>query len=290
TILIRILLYTTLATGWNLIGGFGGQISLGHAAFLGAGAYTLAFLSKQWDVPLWMGLGAGGVVATILSLGVGALCFRLRGPYFMLVTLAMAEMLREIATNWKPITNGASGLTVKPLFTDSGNAPYYWLALALASAAVTVTYLITRSKMGYQLVAMREDEDAAESIGIDTARLKLQTLAISACFVGIAGAFYGSYVAFIGPDSVLGVNSSIEMIVVSIVGGAGTIPGPILGAVVLGGLYEFFRLTFKEAYLVVYGASLAAVVFFIPGGLAGEAGRLWRYLMRRRRRSGNVAS
>jgi branched-chain amino acid transport system permease protein len=289
-ILIRVLLYATLASSWNLIGGYGGQISLGHAAFLGTGAYTLAILSERWDVPLWLGLGAGGVVATVLSLGIGALCFRLRGPYFMLATLALAEVLREITSNWRPLTKGVSGMTVSPLFPGAGNAPYYWLMLLMAVATVTVIYLISRSRLGYQLVALREDEDAAESIGVDTGKLKLQALAVSAFFVGVAGAFYATYVAFINPQTVLGINPSIEMIVISIVGGAGTISGPILGAAVLGGVYELFRVTFKEAYLVVYGAGLAAVVFLAPGGLAGEVRRLRQFLNRSLRRTEHASS
>ncbi|MDP2726777.1 MAG: branched-chain amino acid ABC transporter permease [Dehalococcoidia bacterium] len=289
-VMVLLLLYITLATAWNLIGGYAGQASLGHAAFMGLGAYAMAILSQRFGISPWLGMAIGTLFATALSYPIGYICFRLRGVFFIMVTLAMAEILREISLNWVDLTNGARGMMVPPLFADVGKADYYWLALGIALLSILTTYIVTRSKLGYNLIAIREDERAAAAIGINTDQSKQMALAISAFFTGMIGAFYASYIRYIDPDVLFGIRFSLEMIFMPIVGGASTIIGPIVGALLLGLSAEYFRTIFKEANLLIYGVMLVLAMLVMPGGIVGEIKRLSRWARKRTGLGGKSAS
>lgn len=285
SVLVLVFFYITLSTAWNLLGGFAGQVSLGHAAFMGIGAYTVAILGERFGISPWLGVPAGTLLAVAFAYPFGLICFRLRGVYFILVTLAIAEVLRELSLYWVDLTKGARGLTVLPLYDGMGKGPWYWMALSLALASIAIAYVVTRSKLGLNLLAIREDEDAAASVGIDPAQTKLTALALSVFLTGLAGSFYGSYIRYIDPDVVFGIRFSMEMIFMPIIGGAGTLLGPLVGAIFLALTAEYFRGVFKDAYLLVYGVLLVAVIMVLPGGIMGLATGLGQAVGKRLRKS-----
>jgi branched-chain amino acid transport system permease protein len=266
-VLFRIYLFAALGLAWNLVGGYAGQLSLGHAAYFGAGAYGLAIFSGKFGMSPWLAVLMGIVVALGCALLIGGVSFRLRGPYFALSTIAFAEILRLAAKNVSGVTGGDVGLQVPALFAGEINRSFYWAAVLLASVACALTIVISRVRFGYYLMAIREDEDTALSVGIDAARNKLAALLISAALTAVAGALYASIFLFIVPDQVLAIDVSNEIAIVAMLGGAGTVLGPIVGAVVLETASEIFKNTFKEAHLLIFGILLVVVVLFLPGGI-----------------------
>ncbi|HWP41655.1 MAG TPA: branched-chain amino acid ABC transporter permease [Blastocatellia bacterium] len=281
-VLILVLLYVTLGSAWNILGGFAGQLSLGHAAFFGIGAYSAAMFASKSALSPWWGIIAGPVVVLPVALAVGWICFRLRGPYFTLSTIAVGEVVRLVALNWRDFTGGAVGVVLRPsIFSGTNKAPYYYIILVIAAGTVALCYLISRRKLGYFLMAIREDEETAESIGIDTTRYKLTALAISASLTAVAGAFYANYFLFVEPTVVLPLILSVEIVLVGIVGGLGTVGGPVLGAVLLKLSSELFRNVFEQANLLIYGALLVVVILFIPEGLVGGFQKLFKSRVRK---------
>jgi branched-chain amino acid transport system permease protein len=281
-VLILVFLYVTLGSAWNVLGGFAGQLSLGHAAFFGIGAYSAAIIASKSALSPWWGLVAGPVVVLPVALAVGWICFRLRGPYFTLSTIAVGEMVRLVALNWRDLTGGAVGVVISPsILSGTNKAPYYYIILVIAAGTVALCYLISRRKLGYFLMAIREDEETAESIGIDTTRYKLTALAISASITALAGAFYANYFLFVEPTVVLPLILSVEIVLMAIVGGLGTVAGPVLGAVLLKLSSEIFRNVFEQANLLIYGALLIAVILFMPDGLIGGFQKLLKSRMRK---------
>ncbi|HEX8183136.1 MAG TPA: branched-chain amino acid ABC transporter permease [Blastocatellia bacterium] len=269
-VLILVLLYVTLGSAWNILGGFAGQLSLGHAAFFGIGAYTAAIIASKSQLSPWWAMMIGPVVVLPIALIVGWICFRLRGPYFTLSTIAVGEMVRLVALNWRELTGGAVGVVIPPsVLSGTSKIPYYYIILLIALATVALCYFISRRKLGYFLLAIREDEETAESIGINTTRYKLAALAISAGLTAVAGAFYANYFLFVDPTIVLPLSLSVEIVLMAIIGGLGTIAGPVLGAVLLKLSSELFRSYFEQANLLIYGALLIVVILFMPGGLMG---------------------
>lgn len=276
-VFIVIFLFALLANAWDIIGGYAGQLSLGHAGFFGIGAYTSTVLFVSCGVSPWIGMLCGCVLATIVAVILGFLCFRygLKGPYFALATLAFGEGLRILAMNWSLI-GGSLGILI-PLqksslltFTFSHKIPYYYIAFVLMALSTAVLFFIDRSKMGLYLLAIREDEDAAESAGVDTTRFKLAAIAVSALLTAMGGTFYAQYLMYISPDEVFGISHSIEIILRPIIGGSGTVFGPILGAFVLGPLSEVARLYlggYSGVHLMVYGIIVMVVVLFLPSGI-----------------------
>jgi branched-chain amino acid transport system permease protein len=274
-VLIVILLYVTLASAWNILGGFAGQLSLGHAAFFGIGAYTAAIIASKSALSPWWAIIAGPVVVLPIALLVGWICFRLRGPYFTLATIAVGEVVRLIALNWSNLTGGAVGVVIRPsVFSGTSKLPYYYIVLMIATVTVLLCRVIARRKLGYYLMAIREDEETAESIGIDTTRYKLTALAISASLTAVAGAFYANYFLFVEPTIVLPLALSVEIVLMAIIGGLGTVTGPVLGALLLKLSSEVFRTEFAQANLLIYGLLLVIVILFMPGGLMGGFRRL----------------
>jgi branched-chain amino acid transport system permease protein len=285
-ICIRVLLFSFIGVAWNLMGGYAKQLSLGHAAYFGLGAYTSSILLIDYDVSPWIGMLAGGVVAALASLPIGALCFRLRGPYFAIATIATAQVLMLLFLKFRDFAWGAEGTTMPnlgdaPLMMQfDGKAPYYYIALALLALGLLVTWLIERSWVGYYLVAIGEDEDAAEAVGVDAPRIKRDIYMISAFLTALAGTFYVQYIYFIDPATAFSFNVSVEAALVSIVGGIGTLWGPVLGTVLLettsallqswlGGVRGGIQLT-------IYSLILMAVILWRPTGLIGLLTDAWR--------------
>jgi branched-chain amino acid transport system permease protein len=276
-LLITTFYFAFLGQAWNILGGYAGQLSLGHAAFFAIGAYTSAVLHAQLGLSPWLGMFAGALLAAVLSQGIGYLGFRfgLRGFYFILLTLAAAEICRLVALHL-PILGGYTGLFInfKPnpwQFQFQGKIPYYFIALGFLSAASGVVWLIGRSKFGAYLVAIREDEDAAEALGVDTFRYKMLAYAASAALTALGGTFYAYYQFYLQPNTVLSMHHSVDIMIRPIVGGSGTILGPILGSFLLELLGEFSRTYFAEGAaglsVAIYGLLLIVVVLFLPRGV-----------------------
>ncbi|TAK09544.1 MAG: branched-chain amino acid ABC transporter permease [Candidatus Manganitrophaceae bacterium] len=272
---ILLLLNVTLGTAWNLIGGFAGQLSLGHAAFFGIGAYGATLAHLRWALPGWQGMWLGGALSLLVAAVLGWICFRLKGPYFALATIALAEILRLVAQNWKEVTHGSEGLLIlRPLF--SSKVQFYYAALLIAFATLSAAALIRHSKWGYYLFAIREDQEAAESLGVNLLGYKLLALLASAFFTALAGSFYAFYIGFIDPASTLTVERSIEMALLAIIGGMGTVFGPAVGAVAITALSEGLRLWFLSAHFFIYGVLVVVVILFMPEGIIGSLGKFWR--------------
>jgi branched-chain amino acid transport system permease protein len=303
---MMILLFMSILIGssWNIIGGYAGQYSVGHSAYFGAGAYTTLILLTTKDIPPWIGMWGGMAVALALSLIIGTLCFRLRGPYFVLASIAVAEILRATALNLTNLTKGAEGILITDLpsfkigetiITDFGTKiPYYYIALFLACLIILVTWIVQNTKPGYYFQAIREDQDAAHSLGINLTIWKNIALGISAIFMSLAGSFYAVYVKFIDPSTVLPLDLSVQIVLIAIIGGIGTIYGPVVGSLVLVPLSEalrsnlvtqwlinsgavnpesatgvFLKEHLSHAHVLIYGILVVVVILFMPEGVLG---------------------
>lgn len=280
---VSVLLWTTLGVAWNLLGGYAGQVSFGHATFFGAGAYATMILYLSRGVAPWWGMILGGAAAALLALPIGLTCFRLRGPYFSLATLAVAEIVRLVALNWEGLTAGPVGLLITslPPVTLLGRAvnwerqePFFAIAAAIAVGAMLAARWLSRSRLGAYLLAVREDEDAAEAIGIDTTRSKVAALMASAFLAGVAGGFYGLYYRYVDPDAVFPISLSVEMVFIAVVGGLRTVAGPVVGAVFLTTVAELFRERFTVGHLIFYGLFMMIAIRWLPEGIWGRALRL----------------
>jgi branched-chain amino acid transport system permease protein len=278
-IFIRVLLFAFIGVAWNLMGGYAKQLSLGHAAYFGLGAYTSTILEIKFGVSPWIGMFAGGVVAMLASLPIGALCFRLRGPYFAIATIATAQVLMLLFLKFRDFAWGAEGTTIPNFGSDplmmqfDSKAAYYYIALALLAAGLAITSRIERSWMGYYLVAIGEDEDAAEAIGVNVLKVKRDIYLISAFLTALAGTFYIQYIYFIDPNTAFSFNISVEAALVSIVGGIGTLWGPVIGTALLEGtsalLQSWLGSSLGGVQLTVYSLILIAVILWRPTGLLG---------------------
>jgi len=295
-IFIRILLFAFIGVAWNLIGGYAKQLSLGHAAFFGLGAYTSTILQIDFGISPWLGMIAGGVVASIASLPIGWLCFRLRGPYFAIATIAAAQVLMLIFLKFRDFAWGAEGTTIpnlgnSPLMMQfEAKAAYYYVALGLLALGLAITYRIEKSWMGYYLVAIGEDEDAAEAVGVNAPRVKRDIYMISAFLTALAGTFYTQYIYFIDPNTAFNFSVSIEAALVSIVGGVGTLWGPVIGTVLLETtsalLQSWLGSSTGGVQLTVYSLILMAVILWRPTGIMGFISEI--YASRVRARGGVV--
>jgi branched-chain amino acid transport system permease protein len=287
---IRILLFAFIGVAWNLIGGYAKQLSLGHAAYFGLGAYTSTILQIDFGISPWIGMVAGGVVAAIASLPIGWLCFRLRGPYFAIATIATAQVLMLIFLKFRDFAWGAEGTTIpnlgnSPLMMQfEGKTGYYYVALGLLALGLAITYRIERSWMGYYLVAIGEDEDAAEAIGVNAPRVKRDIYMISAFLTALAGTFYTQYIYFIDPATAFSFSVSIEAALVSIVGGIGTLWGPVIGTVLLETtsalLQSWLGSSTGGVQLTVYSLILMAVILWRPTGIMGFITEAYEHYVR----------
>jgi branched-chain amino acid transport system permease protein len=268
-VFFRIALFAALGLAWNLVGGYAGQLSLGHVAFFGLGAYGMAIFSAH-SVPVWISVFLAAAMASLFAAVIGRIVFRLRGPYFTLSTIAFAEVLRLTATNLT-FTGGAIGLTTPALFPREGFWRFFYSgAVALGIICFLTNYLTSRSRPGYYLMAIREDEETAGSVGVDTASYKLRAFVISAFLTALGGALYASAFQFIVPDSILNIDISVQIAIITMLGGAGTLLGPVVGAILLLGASEIFKNQFQESHLLIYGILIVLVVLFLPEGIVGS--------------------
>jgi branched-chain amino acid transport system permease protein len=283
--LVFTLILAIAAQGWNLLGGYGGQYSFGHAAFFGMGAYVSAILQQRFGVNAYPAVAFGIAVAALLGYAIGAMVFRagLRGSYFALVTLAFAEVLRILA-NATEITGGAAGLLIS-LNLGAGNlqfanrSSFLILGAVLLAIAMLITLALEKSRLGAQLVAVRENEAAAAALGVDILAVKLRAISLSAALTGAAGALYAQYFLYIDSNLAFGTWISVEALLAPIIGGAGTVFGPLIGALILQGLSEGTKMLIGKipgVDLIIFGVLLILVVRFplhrIPGLLAAR----WR--------------
>lgn len=316
-IFILIFLNVSLGLAWNIIGGYAGQYSIGHAVFYGVGAYSVFILMSKYQISPWLGLLAGMAFAVMVALVVGLICFRLRGPYFVLASISVGEIFHIAAMNLQDLTNGGQGILMSDLaplkmgewlITDfATKVPFYYMALALGLICLGVNYKVTRSKMGYYLKAIREDQDAAESLGISLPRYKNTALVLSAVLTSLAGGLSALYIGFIDPPTVLSIDISISIVLICIIGGIGTLLGPVVGAIIIVSLSEILRSNLIPAWLfqsglvnvestfgaflneqiahahvLIYGVLVVLVILFMPEGVVGFIRQKTRGIEKRR--------
>ena len=288
--LVVALMIALAGQGWNILGGYGGQYSFGHAAFFGTGAYVTAILQVRYGINAWFGFAVGIAAGAALGGVLGALVFRsgLRGSYFALVTLAFAEVLRIIASV-APITGAGVGTLIKldlgiQSLQFQSRAAFYWIILALVGVSLVIARLIERSRFGVWLIAVRENEDAAKALGVDASTVKTAAMVISAAITAAAGCFYAQYFLFVDSGIAYGTWISVEALLTPIIGGVGTVFGPLLGALVVKTLSEGAKLLAGDAPgldLIIYGAVLVLVIWIMPRGLIGGLMHVRKLVARR---------
>jgi len=287
-ILITTVYFSIIASAWNIMCGFAGQLSLGHVAFLGVGQYTSVLLYMKLGVTPWVGILVGSAASMLLACFVGMLALRLKGPFFSLSTIALSTILQIMVIKFAGLTNGSSGITIpfRPSFGNmifSSYKPYYLLFLILLAAVLALTIHIRYSKLGSNLIAIREDDLAASSLGINLFRNKVIALMISAFFTSMAGCLYAQYMLFIDPVGSFNTVISQKAAILAIIGGAGTVFGPLIGGLILSPTEIMLRTwlgsTYQGAYLIIYGVLLIFVILVIPNGIAGTASQ---HLLRKR--------
>jgi branched-chain amino acid transport system permease protein len=272
-----ICLYAVLGQGWNILGGFAGQTSIGHGLFFGLGAYTSTMLMVHLGVSPWIGMVAGAALAAAFGVMIGLPCFKLRGHYFVIATLVVAEIVYQVVASWDAV-GGASGIALPVKQAGFANfefhrdkTPYYFIALLMLVGVTALAIWLRQSRLGFILRAIRDDEDAARSLGFSPRRYKLIAMAMSAAVVGACGVFYAQYVLFIDPPSVLAVSLSVTIALIPIFGGVGTVPGPIIGAAVLIPISEYSRVWFsgggRNVDLLIYGFLIMVIAAYRPNGL-----------------------
>jgi branched-chain amino acid transport system permease protein len=279
--LVLILIWGCAAGAWNIAGGYAGQISLGHSAFFGLGAYAAALCGVRWNISPWYGLAIGAALATAAGSVIGFLSNRLRGPYFVIATIAVSQVLLIGASRWRGFTAGSEGIPVpfRPGFWTLGIADkriWVWILLVLAVLIYLAQVYLERSRRGYQLAAVREDEDAALSLGVAARRLKVVAIAVSAAFTAVCGALWAQYVGFVDPLYVFSIDLSVRFSLAAIIGGLGTALGPFLGSVLVTTVETWLRAQFGGLgsnlvglYLILYGTALILMVRYAPQGLMG---------------------
>ena len=286
-VLVGVLLSAYLASAWNIVCGYTGQLSLGHAALCGIGGYVSTLLFINTGLSPWIGMFLGAFGATAVGVFVGYPCFRLRGPYFALTTIAFAEILRIWVENTEEVfgveLRGAQGILVplkgqSPwLFQFTSKLPYYYIIIVMLLVLMAITLWMERSRMGFYLKAIRADQDAAEALGINATRYLLSAMALSSFLTALGGSFYAQYFRYINPERNMGLDLSIEIALMGIVGGQGTVLGPVLGAFLLTPAGEisrgFLGGKLMGLHLVIYGLVLVLAVLFLPKGLIQVARR-----------------
>ncbi|MCX7176724.1 MAG: branched-chain amino acid ABC transporter permease [Proteobacteria bacterium] len=277
--LILILMFAQVGVAWNILGGYAGQVSLGHAAFFGIGAYTSTVLLTHAGLTPWIGMLVGGLVASAFAVLIGWPCFRLKGHYFSMATIAVAEIMQVMFTNWEGV-GGAVGLYVplkdqgwEAMVFNTSKLPYYYIALGLLVATLAANWAIEKSFLGYYFRAIKDEPEAARSLGISLTRYKLVAIAISSFFTALGGSFYAQKELFIDPGSVLTTALSIKMALVTILGGVGSLFGPVVGSLLLTGIEEVTRQVFggsgQGTDLILYALIIIGVAVFYPTGIMG---------------------
>ncbi|WP_373498366.1 branched-chain amino acid ABC transporter permease [Desulfococcus sp.] len=295
-ILVQVFFYAYLTTSWNLVGGFAGVLPLGHSAFVGIGAYASTILFLQYGVSPWIGMFVGAIFATIVGVLIGLPTFKMRGAYFALATIAFAEGFRVMVENIDTIgpinINGPRGLQIPPLDTGFANMmfatkePYYYIILVMLIGVLAITYFISRSKLGYYLNAGGEEPEAAMALGVNVARAKLAAMAMSSFLTALAGTFYAQFTLYIHPKSIMHLDMSFEIAFIALIGGRGSIAGPVLGALLLRPVSDFCRIYFGDVlpglHLIIFGTVLILVMIYQPRGLQEPLTRAWQLLVNRR--------
>lgn len=290
-ILIMLYLYAYMTTTWNLVGGFAGVLPLGHSVFVGIGAYTSTVLWLQWGISPWIGMLVGGCLAGFVGYLIGKPTLKMRGAYFALATMAFVEGVRVIVENVDKLgpfkLNGPRGLNIPPLpagessimaFQFSTKEPYYYIILFMLMGVAYLTWRLSRSKLGYSLSAGGEEPEAAEALGVNVARCKVTAMVLSAFLTALAGTFLAQMTLFIYPKSVLTLDLSFELAFIALIGGRGSLAGPIIGALMLRPVTEFSRIylsaTLPGMHLILLGVILIVVMLYQPRGLSEPLTRL----------------
>ncbi len=280
-IFVTICVFAALSTAWNIVGGYAGQLSLGHMMFYGIGAYTTSLLVTHFGLTPWIGMWIGAVLAALVGAAVGYPCFRLRGPFFSLSTIAFLEVIRLLSIHFVGLTGGSAGLIV-PLklgwawmvFSEKVN--YLYIAFSLLLLCLGVSLAIRQSRLGFYLTAVREREDAALAAGINNSQVKLKAVVVSAMLTALIGAFHAMYLTFLEPATMFSLGTSIEVAMFSLIGGLGTVAGPLLGTVLVVPLAELARgwlgASASGLHGVVYGTVLVLITLTLPAGLVGTFG------------------
>jgi branched-chain amino acid transport system permease protein len=285
-LMVLTLVWAGLAASWNLLAGFAGLFSLGHAAFLGIGSYAVAIAATQYGLSPWAGMLAGALLAGLLALVIGAISLRMRGPFFTLLTIAFAEVVRLTALYWKQLTHGAEGIIIelKPGLANLyflEKWPFVVIAGVYAIGTGGLCAIIRRSRLGHQLLALRDDEDAARSLGVPVYRLRVTATVISAVCTAIGGSLLGMYTQFVDPDSSMSFLLSVEAGLIAIVGGLAHPWGPLFGAILIVPLERLLRGWFGGVLFglhgVIFGLALIVILLTMPEGLLNAASRLrWK--------------
>jgi branched-chain amino acid transport system permease protein len=277
-IFVMIFFWAYVGQSWNVLTGYSGHISLGHALYIGIGAYTSTYLAQTFGLSPWFGMLIGGVIAGIIALFLGFLGFRfgIRGVYFVIMTIAFAEITRLVVSHIEAL-GSFSGifLDFNPSFWNfqfRGNRPYYYISFGFMVASLVAVRLIETSKLGRFIVAIREDEEAAQALGVNTFKYNMIAIAISAFMTSLAGVFYANFIYYLHPNTMFGMSLSIELILRPIVGGLGTLFGPVIGSFILTPLSEISRAYFTKGgleglHLILYGILAVLVVIFMPKGI-----------------------
>ncbi|MBX3644778.1 MAG: branched-chain amino acid ABC transporter permease [Rubrivivax sp.] len=277
---INALLLAVLAQGWNIIGGYTGYASFGNSVFYGLGSYGVAIAMAQWHLPFAVGLGFGVLLAVVFALLLGVPVLRLRGHYFAIATLALAGVMAAIVSN-VPLAGQNIGLVLPPLNNDR---LFYGLSLALMLVATGVVYWLTRSRFGFGLIAIRENEDGAAVMGVNTTLYKVLAFTLSGVLSSLAGGIHAYWITFIDPESAFDIGLNVKMIIMAVFGGAGTVLGPVIGAFTLSAISEWLSSEVTSIATLFFGVVIIAAVVLMPRGLADLARRAregtltWRYL------------
>jgi branched-chain amino acid transport system permease protein len=278
-------LFGGLALAWNIAGGYAGLISFGHSAFFGVGAYTSTILLVRYGITPWIGIWAGALLAALLGSVLALICARLRGPFFILSTLAFAEVVRIGALNWSSLTGGPEGLSIMPAANPASmvfasKTSYAALMLGYLALVYAVTKALEASRFGYYLLAIRDNEDAAAAAGVDPLLGRTAALALSAGLTGVGGSLFAQYFLYLDPTYVISPELSFQFALLPAVGGLGTAIGPVLGSFLITPLSELLRSYLGNAaaglHLVIYSFGLIVVMLYFPAGLAGALNRLTR--------------
>jgi branched-chain amino acid transport system permease protein len=269
-LMILVMVFVVIATSWNILV-WTHQISLGHAAFFGIGAYTAALMYNAWQLPIYFDLVLGGVFASLGAILIGVICLRMAPWALAIATLAFAEAVKVLVIMLPGLTEGAEGVAIAPLYGGGETAKVYayYLVLAIAFLTVLMAYLLKRSKLYYAFTAIHDDQEAANMLGINPTKYKVMAFTISAFFVGVVGGFYAHYISYIDPHGVFNIHISVEAQIMPLMGGLYTVAGPVVGAFILTLLGEYLRITVKTGYLIIYGIILVLLIFYLPKGLVG---------------------
>jgi branched-chain amino acid transport system permease protein len=278
-VMILVFMFGMMAVAWNIMGGYAGMFSFGQVAFFGIGAYTSSFLLITYHINPWLGLVVGGLIAALVAAAIGYPCSNLRGHYFAIASIAFGEIVRTHFNNWK-LVGAAEGMTLPMLeesfenfMFHSSKLPYYYIMLAFLIISLVVCYIVATSKMGYYFRAIKESHDVAKVLGINVVWYRLIAIMISAFLTAMAGTFYAQYVLYLDPESVLILPISIQIVLISMLGGAGSIMGPVIGAAILMPVSEITRVMLGHKGtgidMIIYGALITLISVYQPKGVWG---------------------